>query len=121
MKLEGVNFPEAIKLLADLAGMELPPDDFEDRGQADQRKELLSVMAEAAKFYANALRGPDGRDARDYLKRRGIGEDVWERFGVGYAPGGWQATIDGLGVRGFKLDDLITCGLARPGRISEGA
>lgn len=121
MKLEGVNFPEAIKTLADMAGMELPPDDFEDRGQADQRKKLLSVMAEAAKFYANALRGPDGRDARDYLKRRGLTEDVWERFGIGYAPGGWQATIDGLGVRGFKLDDLITCGLARPGQDGKRA
>ncbi|MET0182350.1 MAG: DNA primase [Caulobacterales bacterium] len=113
MKLEGLNFPEAVAMLAERAGLPLPVDDMESREQADARRGLYGIMEKAAKFYANALRGPDGKAARQYLLGRGLDEDVWARFGIGYAPAGWTSAIDALSAQGAKMPDLIAAGIAK--------
>ena len=73
MKLEGLSFPEAVEKLADLAGVPLPKDEMEDRGEGDRRKRLYALVARTAKLYADALRSSGGADARRYLQGRGIG------------------------------------------------
>lgn len=115
MKLEGLPFPEAVTRMAEHAGMALPQDEAEDRGEANHRKRLLALMARAALLYKEALRAPPGAQARRYLEGRGIGPELWPRFGIGFAPGGWTWLIDKLKAEGFAVAELIEAGLAREG------
>src|SRR5262245_12037337 len=115
MKLEGLSFPEAVEKMAELAGVPLPKDDYEDRGENDRRKRLYAITASAAKLYANALRSSGGAEARKYLQGRGIGPEEWERFGIGLAPDEWTWTLDKLKAEGFALEEIVAAGVAREG------
>jgi DNA primase len=115
MKLEGLSFPEAVTRMAELAGVPLPVDEAEDRGENERRKRLFAAAARTAKLYTEALNSPAGSNARAYLKGRGIGPDLWSRFGIGYAPGGWTWTLDKLRAEGFSFDEIFEAGLAREG------
>ncbi len=115
MKLEGLTFPEVVAHMAERAGMALPRDELEDRGEADRRRRLLQLVAHAAALYRDALRSSGGAQARRYLEGRGLGPDVWERFGIGLAPDGWTWTLDRLRAEGFTLEEAVAAGLAREG------
>lgn len=115
MKLEGLNFPEAVEKIAEYAGVPLPKDDYEDRGQDDRRKRLLAITARTAKLYSDALRSSGGGDARKYLQGRGLGPDEWERFGIGLAPDEWTWAIDKLKADGFSIEEIVAAGVAREG------
>src|SRR3954454_5933861 len=82
----GLQFMDAVKELADKAGMDVPAPDPKAKEQADRTASLTDVMAAAAKYYAEQLNGLSGAEARDYLKRRGIDAAVTARFGLGFAP-----------------------------------
>lgn len=121
MKLEGLSFPEAVEKFAEIAGVALPKDDYEDRGENDKRKRLYAVTASASKLFAAALRSSGGADARKYLQGRGIGPDEWERFSIGFAPDEWTWTIDKLKAEGFTLEEIINAGVAREGQEGKSA
>src|SRR6476646_197989 len=82
----GMPFMDAVKELAAKAGMDVPAPDPRAKEQADRTASLTDVMAEVAKWYAEQLNGLAGAEARDYLKRRGIGPEIAARFGLGLAP-----------------------------------
>lgn len=115
MKLEGLSFPEAVERMAEFAGLPLPKDEMEDRGESDKRKRLHALLARAAKLYADALRSSGGAEARKYLQGRGLGPDVWERFGIGLAPDEWTWALDKLKAEGFALEEIVAAGVAREG------
>ncbi len=121
MKLEGLSFPEAVEKIAEMAGVALPKDEYEDRGEGDRRKRLFAVTAAAAKLYANALRSSGGADARKYLQSRGIGPEVWDQFGIGLAPDEWTWTLDKLKAEGFTLEEIVGAGVARDGEEGKRA
>jgi DNA primase len=121
MKLEGLSFPEAVEKIAELAGVPLPKDEMEDRGESDRRKRLYALLARTAKLYADALRSSGGSDARRYLAGRGIDADVCERFGIGLAPDEWTWTLDKLKSEGFTLEEIVAAGIARDGEDSRRA
>ncbi|MEZ5995254.1 MAG: DNA primase [Hyphomonadaceae bacterium] len=121
MKLEGLSFPEAVEKIAEMAGVELPREQMEDRGESDRRKRLLSIAARTAKLYADALRSSGGADARRYLQGRGLGPDEWARFGIGLAPDEWTWTLDKLKAEGFALDEIVAAGVGREGEDGKRA
>jgi DNA primase len=121
MKLEGLSFPEAVEKMAELAGVPLPKDDYEDRGENDRRKRLYAITAAAAKLYANALRSSGGAEARKYLQGRGLGPEEWARFGIGLAPDEWTWTLDKLKAEGFALEEIVAAGVAREGEEGKRA
>ncbi len=91
MKQNAVSFPEAVKLLAMKAGVELPEAGKGDSRQASLREQLLGVNRSALAFYRQCLlEDPRGRRARDYLGARGLDAATVERFQLGYAPRGWD-------------------------------
>ena len=87
MEYENYSFPEALKLLADRAGVKLPEQEYskEERRQQDLRTAILEVNKTAAKYYYYQLRTEAGKPGMDYLKNRQLSEETMQRFGLGYA------------------------------------
>jgi DNA primase len=121
MKLEGLSFPEAVTQMAERAGIALPKDEFEDKTETDHRKRLLSLLSRAAELYRDALRSSGGAEARRYMQGRGLGPDVWDRFGIGLAPDEWTWTLDKLKAEGFSIAECVAAGVAREGEEGKRA
>ena len=109
MEYSGLGYIEAIKELAAGAGMAMP--EFEPRtGKKAQETgpDLYDIMQRATEYYREQLKG--AAHAIEYLKRRGLSGKVAARFGIGYAPEGWQnlqAIFPNYGDRGLKQAGLV--------------
>ncbi|MEM8920474.1 MAG: CHC2 zinc finger domain-containing protein, partial [Pseudomonadota bacterium] len=112
IETEKLSFMEAVERLAGEAGMEIPKGSEEDVRAFQQRKSLLEWMEAATQFFEDQLRAPVGRDARDYLERRGLGPDAWPRHRIGFAPEGWRNILDYLTELGATPEDIVAAGLA---------
>lgn len=111
MEIEGLSFPEAVERLAAEAGLALPEDDPGAARKRQKAKSLYEWMEAAARFFQQELRGPQGRDARAYLERRGLDPDVWATFELGYAPAGRTGLKHALLDAGASLQGLQDAGL----------
>jgi DNA primase len=88
-KVENISFPEAVRLLAQKLGVPMPKVVFsspEEARNAQARMALVDVHVRATAFFQDCLRRPDGANAREYLKGRGLDDDTIARFRIGYAP-----------------------------------
>ena len=111
MRQDRLSFPEAVRALAKQANVALP----DERGAApgdSGREELHRAMEAAAGFYTERLWAAGGERAREYLEARGIAPEVARRFGLGWAPEGWETLLSGLKPAGFAEETLVTAGLA---------
>ncbi|MTJ80662.1 MAG: DNA primase [Telmatospirillum sp.] len=86
MQTHHLSFPEAVERLATAAGLEVPVEAPAERERARRAASLYEVMDRAASFFERQLRAPGGRDALDYLRRRGLDDDTIARFRLGYSP-----------------------------------
>lgn len=114
METEGLPFPEAVARLAGEAGVTLPAPRESDRAAESHRKSLFDIIALAAGFYREQLRGSAGSPARRYLETRGLNEQTWDRFGLGYAPGRNSPLLGWMRSKGIELASLIDAGLVKP-------
>jgi DNA primase len=121
IETEGLSFPESVEELAGEAGVELPKWSPEDEAREQKRKSLYDVVELAAKFYEAQLFEAGGREARDYLKGRGLDGAAAKQFRLGYAPSGNNALIHHLTAHNVTQDDMIAAGLARPADVSDEA
>jgi DNA primase len=111
MRQERVAFPEAVRTLADRAGVALP-DASQRAPEVDGKLEpLRRAMAQAAEFYTRSLWEPGGEKARAYLEQRGVDPEVAKRFGLGYAPESWNALLGVMGRQGIGEEVLVQAGL----------
>ncbi len=88
-KVENVTFPEAVRLIAQKLGVPMPKISFSSPAEAREaqlRMALLDVHVRAAAFFQECLRRPEGANAREYLKGRGLDAETISRFRIGYAP-----------------------------------
>jgi DNA primase len=109
-KIEGWTFPEVLEELAKRVGVKLKT--FVGSEQGKQKDKLLAINATAAKFYSYLLgKHRLGEKAREYLEKRGVKEETWKKFDVGYAPAGWDNTLNALLKRGFGASDISAAGL----------
>lgn len=111
MEIEGLSYPDAVRFLAQRAGLEVP-DDTQYRSQYKRQETLWNLCREAARFFHAQLRGPAGRQAREYLVRRALSAATVTRFGLGFAPDGWGSLLDAMEEKGFDKQDLLDAGLA---------
>ncbi|HET7703878.1 MAG TPA: DNA primase, partial [Candidatus Limnocylindrales bacterium] len=119
MKRDGLSFPEALKVLAAKAGVELD----ERTTREDARKaRLRDVMESAIAFYHAVLTGSKtGQPALDYLRGRGFTDATIATHQLGYAPGGWDTLARTLAAkRQVRPDELVEVGLAQPRQSSRG-
>lgn len=121
---EGLSFTEVVEVLARRAGMAVTFEQGSAGSGRDtgSRERLLTAHREAAAFYTEALHSDrDGAAlGRQFLLDRGFDEGCWERFGVGYAPRGWDELTRHLRGRGLRTEELVTGGLAREGQRGPG-
>lgn len=110
MKYENLTFPEAVRALARRAGIKVEEAPAASSAARSLRKRLLEIHREACSFYEDELRG--NAQARDYLRRRGLTDDVIGEFRLGFAPGG-GALLRMLRAKGHSDSDLIASGLCR--------
>jgi DNA primase len=106
---QGLPFMDAVKELADKAGLDVPAADPRAREKADKAAGLYDVMAAAARWFEEQLAGIEGAAARDYLKKRGITETTRARFNFGFAPD--SRTKLKAALKDFGLEKLVECGL----------
>jgi DNA primase len=120
MEMQGLNFFEALKTLAEQHGIPMPQrssGDFSD-AESRQRALLYRIHEVAQDFFQKQLRGADGAAARAYLEKRGMPPETQERFGLGYAPGSGNRLLRLLEAEGFPADQLEPSGLV--GKSEEG-
>ncbi len=108
---ERLTFREAVERLAAEAGLALPAEDPRQTEVEHKRQGLLDWTELAAKWFEAQLKRPAGETARDYLLRRGLPEDQWARFRLGFAPSGRTGLKDYLIAKGAHPAELIDAGL----------
>jgi DNA primase len=98
MEHDRLDFLPAVELLAKNAGLEIPRESKPDKGFAKQKDNLFSILEQSDKFYRKQLRThPSAKQAINYLKKRGLTGEIAAKFGVGFAPNGWDNLLAGIG------------------------
>ncbi|KQQ78969.1 DNA primase [Rhizobium sp. Leaf321] len=113
--LEGLNFPEAVQQVADMAGIAMPQPDPQAEKRERERMSLLDVMEMATRFFQDQLQSPTGAKARAYLRDRGLTARTIENFRLGYALDSRNALKEFLAGKGVAKEQIEACGLVRHG------
>jgi DNA primase len=114
MEKQGLNFVEAVQQLAGRAGIPLPEEEEKDpaaREQYNRREAALKVLSAASAWYTAALNTIEGKAVARYFASRGFGADIITRFGLGFAPDSWTATLQELQRQGFSEQAMEDAGL----------
>jgi DNA primase len=119
MEVDGLTFPEALKLLAERNGIPMPKRNEYSDTDSRLRGALIEMHTRAAELYQAALLGQNGGEARAYLARRGVGSEIINAFQLGYSDPAGQALTHRLTEERFRPEQLEASGLVR--RRNEGA
>ncbi|MBR5561983.1 MAG: DNA primase [Clostridia bacterium] len=111
-RMENLDYIEAVKSVAQMAGVSMPEDGYDDT-LSKQRRRLLEANREAARFFNACLNDPKNRDSLDYFLKRGLSPNTIRKFGLGYAPNEWRALINHMKSKGFTEHELVLANLAR--------
>ena len=106
MKVDQIEFGEALGLLAQRAGVDI--DSGRDTGNTNLQFEINNI---ASNFYQEALVSPEGSVARAYLDKRGVSSEIGDKFGLGYSPRGRDSLKTHLSFHGVDLGKAVECGL----------
>ncbi len=108
MRQENIEFSEAMRLLAQKAGIELSP---QSQQQRDQNAALLTANRLAADFYHEKLKSPEGAAALQYLRRRGVDDAAIQAFQLGYSPNRWDGLRNYFASIDLPAADAVASGL----------
>ena len=113
MEIEHLNYPEAIRHLGGLYGVEIPETGYSgDSVQKEEKDRVKDILKEAAKFYYKAFNDENiGKPARDYAAKRGLTKQTLDNFGIGYSPINWSALYDHMKQKGYKDEELLNSGI----------
>lgn len=111
MKTKNISFPEALQLIAEEVGIELPSISPEQQKIAAKRNQLYKINHLAAQYYYKLLRRKDGKPAREYLKQRQIDMQTAKQFFLGFAANEWNGLVNFLTSADIKPEDAAAAGL----------
>jgi len=112
MKSENVDFKEAIKELADMAGIKMPEFKQKTPQQIEAEENYVKITDKSAEIYQNLLYGESGKNALEYIKNRGFSDEMIKKYRIGYAPKG---NVISSHFSNIKIDKLVATGLVRVG------
>ena len=118
MEIENLSYPDAVRALAQRAGMTVPEDEqYQSRYQQQER--LWALCKEAARYYHAQLYAPAGAAGLAYAQKRGMTQSILTRFGVGFAPDSWSGLVDAMRAKGYTDQELRDAGLVseKNGRV----
>ena len=117
MEIENLSFPDAVRKLAEQAGLEVPEEDRADGAWREKRRKILELNKAAARFYRSMLSRPEGEQVAAYIRdKRRISPKFSARFGLGAAPNAWDTLIRAMTAEGWDKADLLDAGLAVAGK-----
>ena len=111
-RIDNLDYVEAVKTVAQMAGMSMPEDGYDDT-LAKRRMRLLAANREAARFFNVCLMDEKNRPALDYFLRRALTTATIRHFGLGYAPDSWHALTEHLRSKGFTYEEMVLANLVR--------
>ncbi len=111
-RIDNLDYVEAVKTVAQMAGMSMPEDGYDDT-LAKRRMRLLAANREAARFFNACLMDEKNRPALDYFLRRALTAATIRHFGLGYAPDSWHALTEHLRSKGFTYEEMVLANLVR--------
>lgn len=111
MRIENLDFMDAVKLLADRCGIEINTQvDESTKERIEKSKKFQDIHVEAARFYfSNLIKTKN--PGYEYLRKRGLDDKIIKKFGLGYSLDSWNSLMNYLISIGYKNEDLIECGL----------
>lgn len=114
-KIENLDYLDAVKTLAQRAGLQMPQEGFDD-SLSKRRRRILEMNREAARFYHSVLLSPEGKVGYDYYIGRALSAATINHFGLGFAPNQWDALLKHMRAKGYQPVELVDAGLARKGQ-----
>lgn len=114
-KIENLDYLDAVKTLAQRAGLQMPQEGFDD-SLSKRRRRILEMNREAARFYHSVLLSPEGKVGYDYYIGRALSAAMINHFGLGFAPNQWDALLKHMRAKGYQPAELVDAGLARKGQ-----
>ncbi len=114
-KIENLDYLDAVKTLAQRAGLQMPQEGFDD-SLSKRRRRILEMNREAARFYHSVLLSPEGKVGYDYYIGRALSAATINHFGLGFAPNQWDALLKHMRAKGYQPTELVDAGLARKGQ-----
>ncbi len=118
MEIENLSYPDAVRALAQRAGMTVPEDE-QYQSRYRQQERLWALCKEAARYYHTQLYAPAGAAGLAYAQKRGMTKSILTKFGVGFAPDSWSGLVDAMRAKGYTDQELTAAGLVseKNGRV----
>lgn len=113
MNAEGMDFPDALRYLAERAGIRLPEDDSIEKNEEKykRKQKIYQMNRDAALFFRECLLSDKGKVAQDYLTKRHLSGKTVANFGIGFSPGGWDNLLKHLLSKGYDRGLIVEAGL----------
>lgn len=115
-KIENLDYIDAVKLLAQRVGLQMPDDNSYDDSLSKKRRRVLEINRETAKFYYSYLISPQGKTGFDYFLNRGLSMNTIKRFGLGFAPDKWDSLLKHLKAKGYRPSEMVEAGVVKVGK-----
>lgn len=115
-KIEGIEFADALRLLAEKAGIKLSRQDPQAQSQ---RRKLYEICELAARFFERQLLSQSGQMAINYLRERGVNKKTIDYFRIGWAPDNWQTLRNFLKEQGYSDSEIVSAGLVVERELSD--
>ncbi|MBE6755813.1 MAG: DNA primase [Ruminococcaceae bacterium] len=112
MKIENLDYIEAVKLLAERAGLSMPETGYDD-SLTQKKNRILAANREAARFFYSCLVDEKNSHALNYFLNRGLTPQTIKKFGLGYAPDSWDSLIKHMRAKGFSVQELYEADLVK--------
>lgn len=113
MKMENLPYREAVRLLAQRCGMELPTENPEEERNARRRVRCLEINREAANFFYKQLISGNDKRGLQYFAERKLQPQIIKKYGLGFAPDDWNQLRDHLRSKGYRDEEMVTAGVCQ--------
>lgn len=113
-RIENLDYLDAVKLLAQRAGLQMPDDGYDD-SLSKKRKTVFEINRAAARFYHSYMMSSEGQKGLNYFLNRGLTKKTITKFGLGYAPDTWDSLLRHLKDKGFSVSDMAIAGVIKKG------